>query len=203
MLENLDYLDGASMKIGVLALQGGFEAHAKVIKKLNHTPILVKSRTDLQDDIEGLILPGGESSTNSKLLKISGLDNKIVDFCNQGKALFGTCAGLILLAKKLINEEQFSLKLLDAEILRNAHGSQRESFCEYINIPEIKDSKFACIFIRAPKIVKVTNNTKVLANFNNSPILIKQNNILGATFHPELTKDTRIHEYFLNMCSKK
>ena len=105
--------------------------------------------------------------------------------------------------KKLINEEQFSLKLMDGEILRNAHGSQRESFCEFIDIPEIKSPKFACIFIRAPRIVKVTNNTEILANFQNFPILIKQNNILGATFHPELTQDTRIHEYFLNMCSKK
>lgn len=190
------------MKIGVLALQGGFQAHARMLSKVNQTPVLVKKKEDLEG-LSGLILPGGESTTNIKLMEKADLKNDIVDFHKKGAPLFGTCAGLILLAKDIVNSDQFRFGLLDLAVARNAYGTQKESFSQDTPIPIVGEPLYHCIFIRAPQIAKVSEKIEVLASLQDQIIFVKQDNVLGATFHPELTEDTRIHKFFVEMCEKK
>ncbi len=189
------------MKIGVLALQGNFERHYKTLEELHQTPVLVKKASHLQD-VAGLILPGGESTTHIKLLENSDLLPAIINLYQQKKPIFGTCAGLILISKTIINDSQFSFGFLDISVLRNAYGSQRESFAEDILIPTIGMPKFPCVFIRAPQIVNNIQqpDVEILAKFQDYPILVRQGSLLGATFHPEMTQDIRIHQLFINMC---
>lgn len=189
------------MKIGILALQGGFEAHAGMLARLNQTPLLVKKQKDMEG-IHGLILPGGESSTNIKLMDES-LQKEIATFYSKGYPFLATCAGLILLAKNITNSEQFRFGFLDIEVKRNAYGNQRESFSEDIFIESLGKPDFHCVFIRAPKIEKTSEKVAVLAQIKDNIIFVKENNILAASFHPELTQDTRIHQMFLNMCEEK
>ncbi len=189
------------MKIGILALQGGFEAHAGMLYKMNQTPVLVKKTKDMEG-ISGLVLPGGESSTNIKLMDES-FQKQIVDFHEKGYPFFATCAGLILLSKNITNSDQFRFGFLDVEVKRNAYGNQRESFSQDVLIESLGKSEFHCIFIRAPKIERTSEKVDVLAQIEKNTILVKEKNILAATFHPELTQDTRIHQMFLNMCEEK
>lgn len=186
------------MKIGILSLQGDFSAHAKAIELAGETSVLVKKPEHTQG-ISGLILPGGESTTHIKLLERSGLKDKLFELAEQKLPMFGTCAGLILMAQKIAVQNQFCFGFLPICVGRNAYGSQKESFTENINIP-VLNSCFECVFIRAPKIEEVYEPTQVLASFNNSPILVRHSHFLGATFHPELTEDSRIHALFLNIC---
>lgn len=189
------------MKIGILSLQGGFQAHAKMIEKLHHTPVYIRKASDFED-ISGLILPGGESSTNLKLLDTELLE-KINSFYKNGFPIFGTCAGLILLSTEIVHSEQAHLSFLDIVVSRNSYGSQKNSCSENINIPVLGENAFHCIFIRAPKIEKIGSNVQCLATWQNLPIMVQQKNVLGASFHPELTQDTRVHEYFCQMCINK
>jgi 5'-phosphate synthase pdxT subunit len=188
------------MRIGILALQGAFHAHAQSLKKLNVETILVKTGMDLQN-LDGLILPGGESTTHLKLLENSDLISRLQEFYQNKSPIFGTCAGLILIAQNIINYTQFCFNFLPVEIERNGYGSQKESFCCEIDIPSLGEPKFPCVFIRAPKISKMlSNEVKILATWQNVPILVQKDKILGATFHPELTNDLRIHQLFIQMC---
>ncbi|MFH1328905.1 MAG: pyridoxal 5'-phosphate synthase glutaminase subunit PdxT [Candidatus Bathyarchaeota archaeon] len=187
-----------SIKVGILALHGDVEEHRKALleaaKNLNLEIEVVEVRvpSDL-DGVSHLVLPGGESSSYSKVMKENGLLEAIKNKASSLK-FFGTCAGLIMLAKKVNNpaENQLSLQLLDVEVERNAYGRQRESFEAEL---ETDFGKINGVFIRAPKIVKA-NGVKILAKFNGEPVAVKEGNVLGCTFHPELTT-TKFHELFL------
>ena len=187
------------MKIGILALQGDVREHKRALMKLDVTPIEVKSTQDLED-LDALIIPGGESTTISLMMKKYGLDNAIKEKHKQGMPIYGACAGAIVLAKSIIGDNQAKLGLADISIKRNDYGRQIDSFETNLSIKGI--GNFKGIFIRSPVIKNLHNGIRVLSEHKNSPVMIKQNNLLITTFHPELTNDTRIHEYFLNMAQE-
>ena len=187
------------MKIGVLALQGDFQAHMNMFARMGVSSISVKKPDDLAQ-ISGLVFPGGESTTHLKLLEESEFKADIARLAERKFPFFGTCAGIILLAKKIVNSAQFSFGVLDIEVERNAYGTQRESFTESVPIPAFGSPDLECVFIRAPKIKNISKQVEVIASHAENPILIKQGNILGSTFHPELTEDHRVHRLFLEMC---
>ena len=187
------------MKVGILALQGDVREHIEILRKLNTESVKVKLPEDL-DDIDALIIPGGESTTIGMLIKKYNLDTKIREKYAKGMPIYGTCAGAILLAKNIKNSGQPRLSLIDMEIERNAYGRQAESFETELNIKNM--GKFKGIFIRAPVVKKVYNGSEILAEHNNFPVMIKQGNILITTFHPELTSDARVHKFFLEMAQE-
>lgn len=189
------------MKIGILSLQGDFALHAQAIARLGHQPVLVK-KPDQLEGIVGLILPGGESTTIIKLLELAGLKSPIVAFYNHGFPVFGTCAGLILIADNIFPQQQFCFGFIPLSIERNAYGSQKDSFIENIAVPSLGEPALSCVFIRAPKISQVSPDVEILAHFQDLPVLVKYKNVLGATFHPELTEDLRIHKLFGAMCAR-
>lgn len=183
---------------GLLAFQGDYSAHRRVLANLGVNTLEVRTRPDIEKCTH-LIIPGGESTTFLKLLEFRDLTSSLKKHISDGKPLFVTCAGLILLAKKVIHPAQESLGLLDITVERNAYGSQVESFTAGLEIPAIGKEKFPGVFIRAPRIVDVEESVETLAEFEGDPVVIRQGNILGMTFHPELTDDTRLHEMFLGL----
>jgi len=189
------------MKVGILAIQGSVEEHKKSLERLNVESVLVKKAKDL-DFIDGLILPGGESTTFFTILKNMDMFDYLGEKIRNGLPIMATCAGLIILAKHIENHpEQETLGVLDITISRNAYGRQRESFVTYLNIPILGDAPFESVFIRAPQILSVGEKVKVHATFNEKPVFVEEGNILGLTFHPELTEDLRIHKYFIQKIS--
>jgi 5'-phosphate synthase pdxT subunit len=181
------------MKIGVLALQGDFDAHRKRLEELGAEVLLVKKREQL-DEIAGLVIPGGESSTFLKLLGEEGFA-KLKDFVRV-KPTFGTCAGAILLANEVENPKQAGLGALDITIRRNAYGRQVDSSIRegmFLNDP------IEMVFIRAPKIERVGQGVEVVATEGRDPVMVRKGKTLAATFHPELSDDARIHRYFLDL----
>jgi len=185
------------MTIGVLALQGDFNAHRKRLEELGAKVLLVKKPEQL-DKIDGLVIPGGESSTLLKLLGKAGFD-KLKEFVST-KPTFGTCAGAILLATQVENPKQASLGALDITIRRNAYGRQVDSS---IREGRFQNQPIEMVFIRAPKIERVGERVEVVAKEGNDPVLVRQNKTLAATFHPELSDDHRVHEFFLGLISQK
>lgn len=185
------------MRIGILAVQGDYEAHGKMIQKLGATPVHVRSAAELRD-IDGLILPGGESTAQWKFLVEEGLLEPIREFAHKRGAVFGTCAGVILLAKVVQNPPQESLGLVDITVRRNAYGRQLASEVR-VGVTKLKDEPVEMVFIRAPIIDDFGESIEVLAEFEGKPVLIRQGKIVGATFHPELTDDPTVHEYFLKI----
>jgi 5'-phosphate synthase pdxT subunit len=185
------------VKIGVLAIQGDYEAHGRMLERLGVEPIFVRTPADLEG-IRGLILPGGESSTHMKVLTEEGLLEPLKKFAKDGGAFFGTCAGAILLAREVHSPEQASLGLLDASVLRNGYGRQLASDVHF-GRSKIKDEPLEMVFIRAPIIESVGEGVRVLAEHEGHPVLVEQGRVMAATFHPELTEDTTIHERFLKM----
>ena len=183
-------------KIGVLALQGDFKEHIEMLKKCGVDFAEVRLPEDLKD-INGLIIPGGESTAIGKLMKGYNLDREIIKKHKNGMAVYGTCAGAILLAKEIVGSKQPRLNLLDVSIKRNDYGRQADSFEAELKIHGI--GNFNGIFIRAPVIEKVHDGVKVLSKLNNNPVLIQKENILASTFHPELANDVRVHNYFIRM----
>ena len=181
------------MKIGVLALQGDFDAHRRRLQELGAEVVLVK-RPEQFDEIDGLIIPGGESSTFLKLLGEAGFQ-KLKDFV-RAKPSFGTCAGAILLAKEVENPSQTGLGAIDIVIRRNAYGRQIDSS---IRQGLFAGSPIEMVFIRAPKIVRVGPSVEVLATQDGDPVAVRQGSTMAATFHPELSTDSRIHETFLRL----
>ena len=181
------------MKIGVLALQGDFDAHRKRLEELGAEVVLVKKPEQL-DEIDGLVIPGGESSTFLKLLGEAGFA-KLKDFVRL-KPTFGTCAGAILLAKEVENPQQTGLGALDIGIRRNAYGRQLESS---IRKGLLGKSPIEMVFIRAPKIQRLGSQVEVLATEGKDPVVVRQGKTMAATFHPELTDDPRIHQAFLDL----
>lgn len=187
------------MKIGILAVQGDFEAHAVTLTRMGVEHIFVRTPGDLQG-VDAVILPGGESTTQWKFLVEEGLDKALTEHAAKGGAIFGTCAGAILLAKEVRNPEQESLKLADIAVIRNAYGRQLASEV-HLGSTAISPEPIEMVFIRAPIIERVGQNVEVLAGSGGKPVLVRQGNILIATFHPELTRDATVHEYFVLMAN--
>ncbi|MDI6850820.1 MAG: pyridoxal 5'-phosphate synthase glutaminase subunit PdxT [bacterium] len=189
------------MKIGILAIQGDFELHARKIVETGNDYLLVKKTSQL-DEIDGIILPGGESTTISKIISRYALDEILRERVENGFPVFATCAGLIMLAKKLEGKESevTPLGVLNITVKRNAYGRQRESFEAPLKINlDGKEVGVTGVFIRAPKIVDMGKEVQVLGRFEDSPVIVRQGNILAMTFHPELAEGTEIYEYFLNI----
>jgi 5'-phosphate synthase pdxT subunit len=188
------------MKVGILALQGDFELHQKMMQRLNVDHLLVKTTADLEK-CDGLIIPGGESTTFMHLIDKIGLKDAITKFL-KNKPVFGTCAGSIILAKQVIGETRYeTFKAIDIEIQRNAYGRQIDSFVDEVRLDPLIDRAnptFEGVFIRAPKFLKIGKNVRPLAYHRDDVVMAESDNILVATFHPELTEDTRIHQYFIS-----
>ena len=187
------------MKIAVLALQGDFDAHRKRLEELGANVVLVKKPEQL-DAIDGLVIPGGESGTFLKLLGEAGFE-KLKQFV-QTKPTFGTCAGAILLAKEVENPKQSGLGALDIRIRRNAYGRQIDSSIRegrFVQDRRDEDSPLEMVFIRAPKIERVGPGVDVIATEGGNPVAVRQGTTMAATFHPELSPDTRMHCAFLDM----
>ncbi len=182
------------MKIGVLAIQGDFDAHRKTLETLGAEVVLVREPAQLEG-LDGLIIPGGESTAFLELLKPGDFFNKLCDFVRL-KPTFGTCAGTILLAKDVENPSQKTLGALNIRVQRNSYGRQKDSF---IRTCETPFGPLEMVFIRAPRIASVGDGVEVLAKDGEDPILVRQQNILAATFHPELSESTAIHSEFLKM----
>ena len=182
--------------IGVLALQGAFREHKLALERLGVNVIEVRLPKHLKG-LSGLIIPGGESTTLAKLVQNYDFAEAISKFYQEGGAIWGTCAGAILLSSEIVHyPQQFSLGLIDFSIERNSYGRQIDSFEADITITGL-DANFHAIFIRAPRITKVNNEVKVLAHFENDPVIIRQNKLLATVFHPELSNDDRVHSYFV------
>lgn len=185
------------MQIGVLALQGAFAKHLKVLKNLDVRTREVRTAKDLEG-LDGLIIPGGESSTMLRIMNDENLFEPLKEFVKTHPT-FGTCAGAILLAKEVQNPYQVSLEAMDITVKRNSYGRQINSFTEKTLVKTLGDEPLELVFIRAPGITKVGENVEVMAYSQNQPVLVKQGKYLAATFHPELTEDTRVHKLFLDM----
>jgi 5'-phosphate synthase pdxT subunit len=188
-------------KIGILAVQGDFAAHAAMLQSLGAETVEVRTPADLEG-CDGLILPGGESTTQLQFLQEEGLESAIKKFVAAGHAVFGTCAGAILLATRVKNPEQSSLGLLDMTVLRNAYGRQLASDV-FFSPSSLKTEPLEMVFIRGPVIESVAPGVKVLAEYAGKPALVQKDRVMAATFHPELTDDPTVHEHFLALASSR
>lgn len=186
------------MKFGVLALQGAFREHRMMLESCGVETIEVRTPEQL-DEIIGLAMPGGESTTIGKLLQEWGLFEKVKERAAAGMAIYGTCAGLILLGREIIGSNQPRLELMDTVVRRNAFGRQIDSFEAELNVPEFGKEPINAVFIRAPYIESAGPAVKIMAKVNGKIIIAQQGKILVTAFHPELTKDDRIHRYFIKM----
>lgn len=184
-------------KIGILAIQGDYEAHAKMLDRLGAKHSFVRTPKDLAG-LSGVILPGGESTTHLKVMKEEGLFDALKSFAAEGGALFGTCAGAILLAREVHGPAQDSLGLLDATVLRNGYGRQLASDV-HMGASTLRKEPIEMVFIRAPIIEKTGDSVEVLAKDAGHPVLVQQGKILAATFHPELSGDPAVHQHFLEL----
>jgi 5'-phosphate synthase pdxT subunit len=185
------------VKIGILAVQGDFEAHAAMLASLGVETVEVRTPSDLED-CDGLILPGGESTTQLQFLREEGLDAAIRKFAANGKAIFGTCAGAILLASEVKNPHQDSLALLDMTVLGNGYGRQVHS--DVVSGPStLRKEPLEMVFIRGPVIERVALNVEVLAEYAGKPTLVQKGRVMASAFHPELTSDTTVHRHFLEL----
>jgi 5'-phosphate synthase pdxT subunit len=182
--------------VGILGIQGDFAMHAKMLDRIGARWRLIKHAEDL-NSVDALILPGGESTTILKFFNREGLGGPVRSFAAAGKRVFGTCAGTILLAKEVTEPVQDSLGLLDIAVERNAYGRQIDSAIRNGECPELSDRPIEMVFIRAPIIRRLGDRVRVIGRAEGLPVLVEQDNILAATFHPELTEDETIHRYFL------
>lgn len=190
------------MKIGVLAVQGAFAEHITTLKKLDIDTRAIRLPNELAD-IDGLVIPGGESTAIIRLMNAYDLVETIRSRAKTGMPVFGTCAGMILLAKHIIGNGTPTLHLMDIKVRRNAFGRQVDSFESDVIIPELGQQPFPCIFIRAPLIEQCDSNVEILGRLADDTIVAaKQDNFLVTAFHPELTKDTRIHQLFARMVAE-
>jgi 5'-phosphate synthase pdxT subunit len=189
------------MQVGVLALQGAFAAHSDCLTSIGVQSIEVRTPQQL-NSVDALLMPGGESSTMSQLLESSGLFDPIATRLAEGMPVFGTCAGMILLASEILDgrSDQRNFSAIDISVRRNAFGRQVDSFEATIN-SSVGD--FHGVFIRAPRIERVGAQVEVLGSINDEPVLVRQGNVLAASFHPELSNDARLHEYFVSITANK
>ena len=187
--------------VGILALQGAYEKHKIILDRLSVKSKYIRYEKDLHD-CDGLIIPGGESTTLSKMIEKNKLYKCLLSFI-KNKAVLGTCAGLIMLSK-IKNKHIKSFNIFDIEINRNGWGTQINSFIKKIKLNGIDNNFINAIFIRAPRIKKINNKKiSIMASIDNEPVLIKYKNCLGATFHPELTNNYLIHKFFIRMINDK
>ena len=185
------------MRIGVLALQGAFIEHIDILQRLGVEAVPVRLPAEL-DGLDGLIIPGGESTTMLKLMEREGLEDAIRGFHARGGAVFGTCAGLILLAREVTEPDQRSLGLLDLRAERNAFGRQIDSFEADLDVSGVAGGPMRAVFIRAPVVERAGENVDVVATFDGAPVVCRQGSVLVSSFHPELTGDDRLHQLFLS-----
>jgi len=190
------------MTIGVLAMQGAFVEHLNALKKLNIDTKIVRYASDF-DSIDGIIIPGGESTVIGKLITDLGIKETLFNNIKNGLPVWGTCAGMIIIAKSIENSNVVHMPLMDVEVRRNAYGKQLGSFEKEIEIKEIPGGLFNAVFIRAPFITKILNDVNVLASVEGNIVAARQKNMLATSFHPELTDDTRIHQYFIEMVKER
>lgn len=186
------------MNVGVLGLQGGIIEHLDAINVLGHTSINVKKEEDL-NKLDAIILPGGESTTIGKLLNVTGLIKPLKEKIKNGLPTWGTCAGMILLAKDIENDARRHLALMDITLKRNAFGTQINSFKTKKIIPEVSSEEIELVFIRAPFISNIKYNVQVLCEINGTIVAAKQDNMIVTSFHPELTNDLSFLKYFLSI----
>jgi pyridoxal 5'-phosphate synthase pdxT subunit len=190
------------VKVGVLALQGDVREHIRALEDAGATPVQVRYAQEL-NDVDALVLPGGESTTIGKLLDRFGLLDPVRERALAGMPLYGTCAGAILMANEISGDEDapHRLALMDVTVRRNAYGRQVDSFEGDLDIPEL-DGAFRAVFIRAPVIERIGDDVEVLARWQDHPVLVRQGHLLASTFHPEMTGDNRVHELFLEMLER-
>ena len=190
------------LNVGVLGLQGSIEEHMKSLSKIEGVrPCLVKTKEDL-DKVDGIILPGGESTTIGKLLRDFGLLNPLRERIQNGMPVWGTCAGMILLAKDIVEQDDKYLQVMNIKVRRNAYGSQLDSFVTKLKIEEVSDKEISLVFIRAPWIEEVGDDVEVLAKVDSHIVAAKSKNMIVTSFHPELTQDISFHKYFVDIIKK-
>ena len=185
------------VKIGVLALQGAVREHVRAIEACGVQAVVIKQKEQLQD-VDGLILPGGESTTMRRLIDKYDFMDALREFARIGKPMFGTCAGLILLAKKIVGYETPHIGVMDITVERNSFGRQRESFEDSLMIKGAAED-FPAVFIRAPHIVEAGENVEILSKHDDRIVAAREGQFLGCSFHPELTDDSRLTAYFVEM----
>ena len=191
------------MKIGVLASQGAFVEHIAIMRQLEVEALPVRLPREFAG-LDGLIIPGGESTSISKLMRAYHLLSRVRELAHEGLPIFGTCAGMILLAKEILDSDTVPLGVMDIRVRRNAFGRQKDSFETELSIPVLGEKPFPGIFIRAPIIEQVNNGVDILAKLTDSTIVAaRQGKLLASTFHPELTNDLRFHQYFLDIIAEQ
>jgi 5'-phosphate synthase pdxT subunit len=191
------------LNVGVLAIQGDFAEHIAVLKRLGMQGREIRLPHQLAD-IDGLIIPGGESTTLSRLMNIYDLREPITRMANEGKAIWGTCAGMIMMAKEITEEDPVPLGLMDIGVLRNAFGRQVDSFEQDLTINQLDQAPFHGVFIRAPAIIRIGQEVDIMASLpDGQPVAVCQHKLMATAFHPELTGDNRLHRYFLDLIPKE
>jgi 5'-phosphate synthase pdxT subunit len=189
--------------IGVLAVQGDFAEHIALLKELGIRVSEVRLPHDLED-IDALIIPGGESTTQRKLLDLYLLTEPITSLVAKGTPLWGTCAGMIIMARELTDKHPEPLGLMDITVTRNAYGRQAESFEVDVDVPDLGEEPYHAIFIRSPAVAKIGQDVEVLCRLvDGTPVALRQGSMLATAFHPELTSDSRFHRYFISMVASK
>ena len=190
------------MEVGVLAVQGDFAEHIAVLKRLGVAAREVRLPGQMQG-LDGLIIPGGESTTLSRLMSLYHLREPVERMAQEGRAVWGTCAGMIMLAQEITEQDPVPLRLMDIGVRRNAFGRQVDSFEQPLAIKPLAPEPFHCIFIRAPVVERVGDAVEVLSSLEDGrPVAVQQGNLLATSFHPELTADTRFHQYFIELAGK-
>ncbi len=192
-------MEKEAITVGVLALQGDFEAHLRMLQQCGVQGCEVRTVQQLQE-VDGLIIPGGESTTIIKLMQRYGLDQAVRQRAAEGMPIYGTCAGLIVMAREIEGyPQQPRLGLLDVAVARNAFGRQVDSFEVDLPVPRLGEQPLRAVFIRAPYVTRTGEQVEVLARLDGKVVLVQQANLLGGAFHPELTDDLRLHRYFVEM----
>ena len=190
------------MKIGVLAVQGDFVEHTAILRRLGVDSQEIRLPEQLEE-LDGLIIPGGESTTLSRLMSIYHLREPVAEMVRQQKTVWGTCAGMIMMAREITEEDPIPLDLMDIGVRRNAFGRQIDSFEQDLNINGFDGPPFHAIFIRAPVIIRVGPEVATLAELpDGRPVAVQQGNLMATSFHPELTSDFRFHQHFLNVAAQ-
>ena len=189
------------MEVGVLAIQGDFAEHIAVLGKLGVTAREIRLPEQLAS-LDGLIIPGGESTTLSRLMTIYNLREPIAQMATQGQAIWGTCAGMIMLSREITEQDPVPLEVMDIGVQRNAFGRQVDSFEQDLNVSVLGGDPYHAIFIRAPVIIRIGQGVEVLSALEDErPVAVQQGNLMATSFHPELTNDYRFHSYFLDLAN--
>ena len=202
-MSNMQNEDGKMIKVGVLAIQGAVAEHLELLNQIPDVCAQEVKYLDELNEIDGLIIPGGESTAIGRLLRDFNLLQPLKERILNGMPVWGTCAGMILLAKSLENDPMVHLGVMDITVERNAYGRQLGSFTTEVEIEKISSNKIPLVFIRAPYVTQVKSDVDILLEVNDHIVACQQKQMLATSFHPELTKDTSFHRYFINMIKQK